>query len=400
MTISGGNSSHTSPRDALIAPTPRSGRERTMGNMALRFRAIDVLRGLTVALMIVVNMQVGPGKSYAPLLHAAWDGLTPTDVVFPTFMFVVGASLSFTLERYAALGEAAVLRKIATRTVLIFLCGFLLYWFPFFKPDTTGHLILAPLGHTRIFGVLQRIALGYAAAALIVYYGGRRAAVVFTVGALLGYWWLMHAFGDYTLAGSAEIKLDKLLLGEAHMYHGEGVAFDPEGILSTLPAIVNVLAGYLVGRFIRDHGTSRITIMRLLLGGVVCVVLALWWNTAFPINKKLWTSSFVMCTVGIDLGVLAILIWTVPQAKERRWTYFFEVFGRNTLVIYLLSEVGQTMLNSIYVGQQSLFSWLYTAGFVPWAGEKPGSLLYAVVYMLSCWMVAYAMDRQRIYIKL
>jgi predicted acyltransferase len=371
-----------------------------MGKLAGRFRAIDVLRGLTVALMIVVNMQVGPGKSYAPLLHATWNGLTPTDVVFPTFMFVVGTALSFTLQKYAALGEAAVLSKIATRTVLIFLCGFLLYWFPFFQFDTTGHLILAPLANTRIFGVLQRIALGYGAAALIVYYGGRRAAIVYTVGALFGYWWLMHTYGDYTLAGSAEIKLDKLVLGEGHMYHGEGVAFDPEGILSTLPAIVNVLAGYLVGRFIRDHGASRTTITRLLAAGVVCIAVALWWNTAFPINKKLWTSSFVMCTVGIDLGVLAILLWAVPQAQERRWAYFFEVFGRNTLAIYLLAEVGQTMLNTVQVGTQSLYSWLYTVGFVPWAGDKPGSLFYAVGYMLCCWMVAYAMDRKRIYIKL
>ena len=371
-----------------------------MADVAQRFRAIDVLRGLTVALMIVVNMQVGPGKSYPPLLHASWNGLTPTDVVFPTFMFVVGTALSFTLEKYAALGETAVLRKVATRTALIFLCGYLLYWFPFFRVDTHGHVILAPLGHTRILGVLQRIALGYGAAALIVHYGRRAGALAFAVGALLGYWWLMYAFGDYSLAGNAAIRLDKLVLGEAHMYHGEGVAFDPEGILSTLPAIVNVLAGYLAGRFIRDHGATRLTIIRLLLAGVVCVALSLWCNTAFPINKKLWTSSFVLCTVGIDLGVLAMLIYAVPQARERRWTYFFEVFGRNTLVIYLLSEVGQKTLDRIHIGQQSLFSWFYTVGFVPWAGDKLGSLLYAVVYMLGCWMVAYAMDRKGIYLKL
>jgi predicted acyltransferase len=371
-----------------------------MRHVTQRFRAIDVLRGLTIALMIVVNMQIGVGKSYAPLLHAAWNGLTPTDLVFPTFMFVVGTALSFTLEKYAALGDAAVLRKIATRTTLIFLCGYLLYWFPFFTVDTAGHVILAPLGHTRILGVLQRIALGYGAAALIVYYGGRVGAIGFAVAALLGYWGLMHAFGDYSLAGSAEIKLDKLVLGEAHMYHGEGVAFDPEGILSTLPAIVNVLAGYLVGRFICDHGTNRYTIIRLVLVGAVCVILSLLWNISFPINKKLWTSSFVLCTVGIDLCVLAVLICVVPQAKERRWTYFFEVFGRNALVIYLLSEVGQATLIGIHIGQQSLFRWLYAVGFAPWAGDKPGSLLYAVVYMLGCWSVAYAMDRRSVYIKL
>jgi predicted acyltransferase len=371
-----------------------------MGPAVHRFRAIDVLRGLTLAVMIVVNMQIGPGRSYPPLLHAAWNGLTPTDVVFPTFLFVVGTALSFTLEKYAALGESAVLRKVATRTALIFLCGYMLYWFPFFTVDTTGHVILTPLAQTRILGVLQRIALGYGVAALIVYYTGRAGAISFSFCALLGYWALMYAFGDYSRGGNAVIKLDELVLGEAHMYHGEGVAFDPEGILSTLPAIVNVLAGYLAARFVRDHGTNRFTVARLLLLGTICVALSLWWNVAFPINKKLWTSSFVLCTIGIDLGVLAILICVVPQTTQRRWTYFFEVFGRNTLVIYLLAEAGQIVLQTIHIGQESLFEWLYAVGFAPWAGDEPASLLYAVVYMLCCWVVAYAMDRKRIYIKL
>jgi predicted acyltransferase len=368
-----------------------------MGN---RFLAIDVMRGLTLALMIVVNLQIGEGKSYAQLLHARWDGLTLTDLVFPTFMFVVGTALSFTLESYERRGDPAVLRKVLTRTALIFLCGYLLYWFPFFNLDAAGQVLPAPISHTRILGVLQRIAIGYGAAALIVHYGGRAGAIAFAVVALLGYWWLMHTFGDYSLAGSAAIKLDKLVLGEAHMYHGEGVAFDPEGILSTLPAIVNVLAGYLAGRFTRDHGRSGRTIASLLLAGAACVLVALWWNTVFPINKKLWTSSYVLCTVGIDLGVLAILVYLVPQGQKRGWTYFFEVFGRNTLVIYLLSEAAEKVLHMVRIGPQSFLDWVYEAGFASWAGDKAGSLLYAVAYMLCCWAVAYAMDRKGIFVKL
>jgi predicted acyltransferase len=371
-----------------------------MGEMGTRFLAIDVMRGLTLALMIVVNLQIGEGKSYAQLLHARWHGLTLTDLVFPTFMFVVGTALSFTLEKYELLGDAAVLRKVLTRTALIFLSGYLLYWFPFFTADNAGHLTLAPISQTRVLGVLERIAIGYGAAALIVHYGGRAGAICFGLGALLGYWWLMHAFGDYSLAGNAAIKLDKLVLGEAHMYHGEGVAFDPEGILSTLPAIVNVLAGYLAGRFVRDHGTNGRTIARLLLAGAACVLLALWWNTVFPINKKLWTSSYVLCTVGIDLGVLAVLIYIVPGAQNRGWTYFFEVFGRNTLIIYLLSEAAEKLLNLARIGPQSVLEWVYAVGFASWAGDKAGSLLYALAYMLCCWAVAYAMDRKGIYIKL
>src|SRR5215831_18812360 len=370
---------------------------RETGN---RFLAIDVMRGLTLALMIVVNLQIGAGKSYTQLLHAPWDGLTLTDLVFPTFMFVVGTALSFTLEKYERLGDAAVLRKVLTRTALIFLSGYLLYWFPFFSVDSAGHIVLAPMSHTRILGVLQRIALGYGAAALIVHYGGRAGAIGFGVSALLGYWWLMHAFGDYSFAGNAAIKLDKLVLGEAHMYHEEGVVFDPEGILSTLPAIVNVLAGYLAGRFVRENGRNGRTIVRLLLAGAACVLLALCWNTVFPINKKLWTSSYVLCTVGVDLGVLAILVYTVPQAQNRGWTYFFEVFGRNTLIIYLLSEATEKLLHMFRIGPQSLLHWLYAVGFASWAGDKAGSLIWAVAYMLCCWAVAYAMDRKGIYIKL
>ena len=370
------------------------------GELGNRSVAIDVMRGLTLALMIVVNLQIGEGKSYTQLLHAQWDGLTLTDLVFPTFMFVVGTSLSFTLEKYQRLGDATLLRKVLTRTALIFLCGYLLYWFPFFRIDAGGHPYLAPISHTRIFGVLQRIALGYGAAALIVHYTKRTGAIVFAVAALFLYWWLMHAFGDYSLAGNAEIRLDKLVLGERHMYHGEGVAFDPEGILSTLPAIVNVLAGYLAGRFLRDRGTNGRTIAALLVAGGVCVLLALWWDTVFPINKKLWTSSYVLCTVGIDLGVLAILVCLLPQGQHRSWTYFFEVFGRNTLVIYLLSETAEKLLHMAQIGPQSVLDWVYAFGFASWAGDKAGSLLYSVAYMLCCWAVAFAMDRKRIYVRL
>jgi len=386
------------PRGSAARPQPGDRAHGVTRELGSRFLAIDVMRGLTLALMIVVNLQIGEGKSYPQLLHAQWDGLTLTDLVFPTFMFVVGTSLSFTLEKYERGGDAAVLRRVLTRTALIFLCGYLLYWFPFFRVHD-GHVVLAPISHTRVFGVLQRIALGYGAAALIVHYGRRAGAVAFGLAALLGYWWLMHAYGDYSLAGNAEIKLDKLVLGEAHLYHGEGVAFDPEGILSTLPAIVNVLAGYLAGRFVRDRGTNGRTIAWLIAAGAVCVLLALWWNTVFPINKKLWTSSYVLCTVGIDCGVLAALIWLVPQGQTR-WTYFFEVFGRNTLVIYLLSEAAEKLLHMTRVGPFNVLEWVYTAGFASWAGDKAGSLLYSVAYMLCCWAVAYAMDRKRIYVRL
>jgi predicted acyltransferase len=376
-----------------------------MSDMGNRFRALDVLRGLTLALMIVVNMQIGDGKSYAPLLHAGWDGLTLTDLVFPTFMFVVGTTLTFTLEKYEPLGDAAVLRKIAMRTALIFLCGYLLYWFPFFRVDGTGHFVLAPIAYTRIFGVLQRIALGYGAAALIVHYGGRAGAISFGLSALLGYWWVMHAFGDYSLAGNAAIKLDKLVLGDAHMYHGEGVAFDPEGILSTLPAIVNVLAGYLAGRFIRNHGTNGGTIVRLLLAGTACIVLSLWWNTVFPINKKLWTSSYVLFAAGCTLLLLAVCFYALEIKKwTRGWTFPWLVFGSNAITAYVFSELLAAALGTIVVHDggtaTNLQQYIYQHWFFPIINPSFGSLMYAIAYVLVCFLPVLWMYRKKIFVKI
>lgn len=368
--------------------------------MQQRSQAIDVLRGLTLALMIVVNMSMSDTLSYGQLLHSHWDGLTLTDVVFPTFLFVVGTSMSFALGKYQGAGDAAMLKKIFKRSALIFLCGYLLYWFPFFEFNSGGQLVMLPLANTRILGVLQRIALAYCFASLILHYWKQRGALVFSVIALLAYWWLMYRYGDYTLTGNAALKLDKMLLGEAHMYRGEGLAFDPEGLLGTLPAIVNVLAGYFAGRFVQTKGASFEAIAKLMMAGALCILIALCWSSVFPINKKLWTSSYVLCTIGIDLFALSLLIYVIDLLALRRWAYFFEVFGKNTLFIYLLAETTMSAFWIAHVGTQSLMEWLYTAGFQWWAGDKNGSFLFAMVFMLSCWLIAYAMDQKKIYIKL
>jgi predicted acyltransferase len=364
-----------------------------------RYLSLDVLRGITVTLMIIVNTPGDGHTTFAPLLHAKWHGFTPTDWVFPTFMFVVGNALSFTLARYEALGNAEVLKKIFKRTLLIFLLGYLMYWFPFITRDEAGGIIFAPIGHTRIFGVLQRIALGYGLASLIIHFWKLRGAVIFSVIALLGYWAIMYFFGDYSLEGNAVLKLDLFLLGDNHLYHGEGVGFDPEGILSTLPSIVNVVAGYLTGKFIQEKGINYETISKMMLAGAVLLFLALSWDTVFPINKKLWTSSFVLYTVGLDLFVLAILIYIIDILKIQRWPYFFEVFGKNTLFIYLLSEVGVILLYFFSVGDRSAYEWLFSKIFYPLAGSYVGSLLFAVSWMLICWSVGYWMDKRKIYIK-
>jgi predicted acyltransferase len=371
-----------------------------MSALVQRSEAIDVLRGMTLALMIVVNMSISEDKSYGPLLHAVWHGLTLTDLVFPTFLFVVGTAMSFTLEKYQNLGHAALLQKVFWRTALIFLCGYLLYWFPFVEFDKAGQLALLPLAKTRILGVLQRIALAYGLAALLLHYGKQRGAIVFSVVTLLGYWWIMAVAGDYTLGGNAAVKLDLYLLGEAHLYRGEGVPFDPEGLLGTLPSVVNVLAGYFAGRLLRDRGPGFESIAKLMLWGAVLIALALCWSAVFPLNKKLWTSSYVLCGIGVDLCLLALLVYVIDVLALRRWTYFFEVFGKNTLFIYLLAEILMSTLWLGHVGKLALFDWLYLNAFQWWAGDKNGSLLFALVFMLGCWQIGYVMDKKQIYIKL
>lgn len=358
--------------------------------------ALDVFRGLTLALMIVVNTPGSWDVMYAPLAHAPWHGFTLTDLVFPSFLFVVGGALRLSMKKLAALDDARFLRTVIKRGALIFLCGYLLYWFPFFTPDFT----LAPIGTTRIMGVLQRIGLCYLCAAIVVRYGGSRGALAFSVAALLGYWWLLWQFGDYTLAGNAARAVDLAVLGAPHMYGGDGIPFDPEGILSTLPAVVNVLAGYLAIAWLARQGRTMTAIVGLLVAGSACLLLAYGWDALLPINKKLWTSSYVACTVGWDLLILAVLAWVIDMAGWRAGTSFFEVFGKNTLFIYLLSSVAVTVLVRVRVGGTSLYQWLHETVFLSWADPYLASFLFAVTYMLACWLVAYAMDRRGIYVKL
>lgn len=358
--------------------------------------SIDVLRGLTLALMIVVNTPGNWGTQYAPLVHAAWHGYSLTDLVFPSFLFVVGCALRLSMKKLAGMENASFLRTVGKRGALIFLCGFFLYWFPFFTPD--GAFI--PFGDVRIMGVLQRIGLCYLVAALVVRYGGVRGALAASVALLLGYWWMLWQFGDYTLAGNAVRTLDLAVLGASHMYTGDGIPFDPEGILSTVPAIVNVLGGYLAVAWFGHKGRNVRAVAALLLAGFACVLLAHGWDALLPINKKLWTGSYVVCSVGWNLVLLAVLVWAIDMRGLRAGTYFFDVFGKNTLFIYMLSTVGVIALVRLRVSDMSLYAWLYQEALLPWTDPYLASFLFALGYMLACWLVAYVMDRRGIYVKL
>lgn len=365
-----------------------------------RFLALDVLRGMTICFMIIVNTPGTGATPFAPLLHAQWHGFTPTDLVFPTFMFVVGNAMSFSMPKYRQMGNSSVLGKIFKRTVIIFLLGYLMYWFPFFREAQGGGYEFSPISDTRILGVLQRIALAYCAAALMIHFLSKRTVWILSGIFLIGYWFILYIGGDYSMTGNAGHKLDLILFGESHLYHGEGVAFDPEGFLSTIPSIVNVVAGYYAGIFIQQKGKSFETVAKLMIAGFALLGIAYFWDFVFPINKKLWTSSFVLYTIALDLAILGILIFIVEIKGITKGTYFFQVFGKNPLFIYLLSELLYIVFFMIKTGSKKpLFVSLNDEVFQKILPGPLGSLAFALCFMLLCWLVGYWMDKKKIYVR-
>lgn len=371
----------------------------------VRFLSLDVFRGLTVCFMIIVNTPGSGATPFEPFLHADWHGFTPTDLVFPSFLFAVGNAMSFSMDKLRSLGNTGFFLKVFKRAFIIFLIGFLMYWFPFFTTTDSG-LTLKPLSETRIMGVLQRIALCYLVAALLVRFFSTRTVIITSIIFLLGYWLVLYFFGDpadpYNMLGNTGSVIDMYVFGEKHLYHGEGVAFEPEGLLSTIPSVVNVLAGYYAGVFIRQKGKNYETISKLFLTAALFICVALIWNSVFPINKKLWTSPFVLLTTGLDFAIIAALIYIIElrATGEQKWTNFFTIFGKNPLFIYLLSEVIAVSFYLIQVNpDQSLFQWINATLFQRMVPGPFGSLLFAIAFMLLCWSVGWWLDKRKIYIR-
>ncbi|WPU91408.1 DUF5009 domain-containing protein [Mucilaginibacter sabulilitoris] len=369
-----------------------------------RFITLDIFRGMTICFMIIVNAPGSGTVQWAPLDHAAWFGFTPTDLVFPSFLFAVGNALSFSKNKFES--NSAFLRKISKRTIIIFLLGYLMYWFPFFHREA-GSWAFNPLANTRIMGVLQRIAICYFFGSLIVHYCSKRTAVIISVMLLLGYWVFLLLLGEpgkeLTMLGNAGTRLDILIMGNAHLYHDKGgpIAFDPEGLLSTLPAIVNVIAGYLAGTYIQRKGRNFESVANLLIAGACLIGIALFWAQFFPLAKKLWTSTFTLLTIGIDLVIIGVLIYVIELKNIKRGTNFFLVFGRNSLAIYLLSELLFTVISTLWVKPGlSFYDWINQVFYQPLFPGAFGTLVFAVSYMMLCWLVGYIMDKRKIYIKI
>ena len=368
-----------------------------------RYPAVDVLRGFTVALMIVVNSPGDGQSSYGPLKHAVWHGFTITDLVFPTFLFVVGNAMSFTMRKFEGDGDKVFFAKVFRRTLLIFLIGLFLNAFPFFRYTEAGSYQIIDFTAIRLCGVLQRIALCYGIAAIVIHYARINGAAWYCFLSVLGYWFMLYFLGDqpdpYTLETNAVSKVDLFLIGERNMYHGEGIPFDPEGLLSTIPAVVNVIGGYFVGVWIQRNNASVQTLYKLFFAGLVLIALALLWDLVFPINKKIWTSSYVLLTIGLDILILCGLVFFIEVLNVKRWTYFFEVFGKNPLTLYVLSYLIIKSLYVVHVEALTMKTWIYSQAFLPWSDPENASLIFALSVMLIVWIIGHWMHKKRIYLK-
>jgi predicted acyltransferase len=369
---------------------------------AQRYLSLDVLRGMTIALMIVVNTPGSWNTIYAPFRHAPWHGFTITDLVFPTFLFVVGNAMSFSMRKFEKQPDHVFLKAVLKRTALIFIIGLFLNAFPFVTRNA-GELAWIDLSTIRILGVLQRIALCYCMGSLVIHYFKMRGALIFSGLTLLFYWAVMYIYGSqpdpYSLESNAALKLDLLLIPTQNIYKGYGIPFDPEGLLSTLPAVVNVIAGFFAGSFIQVQGNNTNKVMKLASAGIIVIAAALLWNIYFPINKPIWTSSYVLLTIGLDLLILATLMLMIEVASIKRWTYFFEVFGKNPLFIYILSSMLIELMSLIQVSSGSISGKIYQNLFASWLEGKNASLGFAICYMLLLWLVGYIMDKKKVYIR-
>ncbi|WP_133639088.1 acyltransferase family protein [Sphingobacterium paludis] len=400
----------------------------------IRYYSLDVFRGATVALMIMVNNPGSWSHIFAPFKHAPWHGCTPTDLVFPFFLFAVGNAMSFVIPRLQQAGDTVFWKKVIKRTVLIFAIGLLLNWWPFVEWVDNGLQFKSWVSSTnpergvRILGVLQRIAIAYFFASILAYYLKPRKLILVSAILLFVYWGVTAYLGGeapYSLAGWFGTNIDKAVLGVPHMYKGEGVPFDPEGLASTVPAIVQVVFGYLAGVFIKQQGQvdwlwtkvpqSKEPHFKLLAGlfvtGFILLVLAWTWSMGFPINKKIWTSSYVLYTIGLGTLTIGTMIWYIEvQGVKNKLTKFFDVFGKNPLFIFVLSGLLPRFLGLFRIPdgfaedgspqytQALAWFYKYVCAKIPGPPEV-GSFAYALCFLALMWSICYLLDKKKIYIK-
>ncbi|KAI1698010.1 heparan-alpha-glucosaminide N-acetyltransferase [Ditylenchus destructor] len=387
-----------------------------------RFPALDVFRGITLCGMCV---GINPIFFEGLLAHAEWSGFTPSDLGLPSFVFIMGCSVSFAERRLGTLPIYKAVYTILKRTTLLFLCGFIYEWFPFADIDVNSELISPfPIGITRIMGVLQRIGLCYCITALLAILIRRFQYIVIIAAALpLVYWPVLYFFSTappgndpYAIDKNAVLRFDLWVLGQNHILDNR---FDNEGLLSTLPALSTSLFGYLTGKFIQTY-QKRYKLIKMSGFGAVSVVIGLLWSVVLPINKKLWTGSFVALCLGLDVIILVLLMLgdrlseMIPSATKKRLKFasnganiFLMVLGRNSLLIFLVCETIYKWARLIPAverpegGAISLFEWI-TQPFLegPLGNIQTAAAISAISVLIMAWTTAYTLNRKGIYVRL
>lgn len=385
-----------------------------------RLVALDAFRGMTVAGMLLVNNPGTWSVIYPPLEHAPWHGWTPTDLIFPFFLFIVGITTSISLTGRRARGddESAILRQVLKRGALIFLFGLLLSWFPFFTytaipdmPDPSFlDRVVYRVEHLRILGVLQRIGLAYLCGALLTLRTSLKTQFVILAALLFGYWALMTLVPvpDTGVAGRFVLDkpdqllsawLDRTVLGVNHLWSGSKT-WDPEGLLSTMPAIGTVILGTFAGRWIARRDIELNSRLSALFSvGAITMMLGLVWNWFFPINKSLWTSSYVLFCGGMATVVLATCLWIIDVRGVRAWTRPFVVYGLNPMLAFLGSGMMARMMGSMIMinvngTDTPLQAVVYNNVYASWLAPINASLAYAITFV-AFWYVLLLIAKKR-----
>ncbi len=390
-----------------------------------RLLSLDVFRGLTIAGMLLVNDPGTWSAIFPPLEHAEWHGWTPTDLIFPFFLFIVGITthLSLSARRERGDDDSAIVKQILRRGIIIYLLGFAMAMFPFYQWGTIDAIpnasawdrIVYRIEHVRILGVLARIGIVYICAGLLILKTTLRQQIVIIAALLFGYWWAMTLIpvpGEneigalllHTKDRNLAAFLDRAILGTNHIWSGS-VTFDPEGPFSTIPAIATAMLGVIAGRWIAERDKplpERIT--GLFAVGAIGMMLGLMWNWSFPINKNLWTSSYVIFTAGMACVALATIMWIVDYANVKWWTKPFVVFGVNPIVAFVGSGVMARLIYTLWhVNHQgesiSIQAAIYRMLFLPWLPPRVASLAFALSFVLLWYGILLILYKRKIILK-
>ena len=356
-----------------------------------RLVSLDILRGLTVAMMILVNN--GYGESFSQLRHVEWNGMTVCDLVFPFFLFMVGVSTYLSLRKTQFKPTPYVLRKIFKRAVLLFLIGLGINWFD----HAIGGDVLC-FGHLRIWAVMQRIALCYLAASLFAIYANHKYTIPTIVALLVVYTLIITLGNGYAYDAEANIlaQADLRLFGYDHLYHKSPV--DPEGLLSTIPAIAHTLIGFLCGKSVCSKVSPKEKVRNIFIFGTLLTIAGFALSLWLPLNKRIWSPSFVLATCGLAMLLLALIMkieqWSLSSMNKGGWVPLL-VFGMNPLFLYVLSE-----LMAIVFGHFGISTLIFDTIHCVVSAPKWASLCYAFSFVLLNWLVGYVLYRKRIFIKL